>query len=132
MINLPPETRLAGSDIANDHGAMRPMTGVDDAERTVVQSPVSKLARPLRPYADIFRIPGARRFSAARVIGRMPMSMFGLGTVLLIVTLLATEVFPAAGVGTAALLCLAGTLWFAAERGMGPGSGGRLWRAGSR
>jgi MFS family permease len=32
------------------------------------------------------------------------------------VTLLATEVFPAAGVGTAALLCLAGTLWFAAER----------------
>jgi MFS family permease len=32
------------------------------------------------------------------------------------VTLLATEVFPAAGVGAAALLCLAGTLWFAAER----------------
>ena len=30
------------------------------------------------------------------------------------VTLLATEVFPAAGVGTAAVLCLAGTLWFAA------------------
>ena len=241
MINLPPETRLAGSDIVNDHGAMRPMTGVDDAERTVVRSPVSKLARPLRPYADIFRIPGARRFSAAGVIGRMPMSMFGLGTVLLIsattgrygvagavsaagslgyaaaspqiarlvdsrgqrrvllplvavfaiataaliaavqlgmptwaffvpgliagatmpslgamvrarwsallagsprlhtafsfesvadelcfvvgpaaVTLLATEVFPAAGVGTAALLCLAGTLWFAAERSTEP------------
>ncbi len=213
------------------------MTGVDDAEPTVRRSPVSKLARPLRPYADIFRIPGAWRFSAAGVIGRMPMSMFGLGTVLLIsaatgkygvagtvaaagslcyavsapqiarlidsrgqrrvllpllaifavstaaliaavelqaptwaffapgaiagatmpslgtmvrtrwsalltgtpmlhtafsfesvadelcfvigpaaVTLLATEVFPAAGVGTAALLCLAGTLWFAAER----------------
>ncbi|HEV2933758.1 MAG TPA: MFS transporter [Streptosporangiaceae bacterium] len=213
------------------------MTGVDDAEPAVRRSPVSKLARPLRPYADIFRIPGAWRFSAAGVIGRMPMSMFGLGTVLLIsaatgkygvagtvaaagslcyavsapqiarlidsrgqrrvllpllaifavstaaliaavelqaptwaffapgaiagatmpslgtmvrtrwsalltgtpmlhtafsfesvadelcfvigpaaVTLLATEVFPAAGVGTAALLCLAGTLWFAAER----------------
>jgi predicted MFS family arabinose efflux permease len=217
------------------------MTGVDDAERTVRRSPVSKLARPLRPYADIFRIPGAWRFSAAGVIGRMPMSMFGLGTVLLIsaatgtygvagtvsavgslcyavsapqiarlvdsrgqrrvllpllaifavstaaliaavqlqaptwtffvpgaiagatmpslgtmvrirwsalltgssllhtafsfesvadelcfvvgpaaVTLLATEVFPAAGVGTAALLCLAGTLWFTAERGTEP------------
>jgi len=36
------------------------------------------------------------------------------------VTLLATEVFPAAGVGVSALLCLAGTLWFAAERGTEP------------
>ncbi len=212
------------------------MTRVDDAESTVGRSPLSLLARPLRPYADIFRIPGAWRFSVAGLIGRMPMSMFGLGTVLLIsastgrygmagavsaagsltyafsspltarladsrgqrpvllvtlavfaaataaliaavllkaptwvffapgaiaggsmpsltamvrvrwsvllagsprlhaafsfesvadefcfivgpaaVTLLATEVFPAAGVGVAALLCLAGTLWFAAE-----------------
>src|SRR6202040_1309793 len=32
------------------------------------------------------------------------------------VTLLATQVFPAAGVGVAALLCLGGTLWFVAER----------------
>jgi MFS family permease len=217
------------------------MTGVDDVERTVSQPPASKLARPLRPYADIFRIPGAWRFSAAGVIGRMPMSMFGLGTVLLIsaatgkygvagavsaagslgyafcspriarlvdsrgqrrvllpvlavfaaatavliaavklgmptwvyfaagavagatmpslgtmvrarwsvllagsprlhtafsfesvadelcfivgpaaVTLLATEVFPASGVGVAALLCVAGTLWFAAERSTEP------------
>jgi MFS family permease len=32
------------------------------------------------------------------------------------VTLLATEVFPAAGVGAAALLCVGGTLWFAAQR----------------
>ncbi len=217
------------------------MTGVDNAERTAGRPAVSKLPRPLRPYADIFEIPGAWRFSAAGVIGRMPMSMFGLGTVLLIsattgtygvagavsaagslgyaftspqiarlvdsrgqrrvllpllavfatataalivavqlqlptwtffapgliagatmpslgtmvrarwsallggsprlhtafsfesvadelcfivgpaaVTLLATEVFPAAGIGTAALLCLAGTLWFAAERGTEP------------
>jgi MFS family permease len=36
------------------------------------------------------------------------------------VTLLATEVFPAAGVGVAALLCVAGTLWFAAQRGTEP------------
>jgi MFS family permease len=217
------------------------MTGVDDAERTVSRSPASSLARPLQPYADIFRIPGAWRFSAAGVIGRMPMSMFGLGTVLLIsavtgkygvagavsaagslgyafsspeiarlvdsrgqrrvllplvavfaaataalivavqlgmptwaffapgaiagatmpslgtmvrarwsvllagsprlhaafsfesvadelcfiigpaaVTLLATQVFPASGVGVAALLCVTGTLWFAAERGTEP------------
>ncbi len=217
------------------------MTRIDDAERAAGRSPISVLTRPLRPYADIFRIPGAWRFSAAGVIGRMPMSMFGLGTVLLIsattgkygvagavsaagslgyafssplvarladsrgqrnvllvlivvfatgsagliaavllraptwvffapgavaggtmpslgamvrvrwsvllagsprlhaafsfesvadelcfvigpaaVTLLATEVFPTAGIGVAALLCVAGTLWFAAQRGTEP------------
>jgi len=221
------------------------MTGVDDAQRTTGPSSgpriSRRLIRPLRPYVEIFRIPGARRFSAAAVIGRMPMSMFGLGTVLLIsagtgkygtagavsaagslgyafsspriarltdsrgqrrvllpvlavftvatvaliatvqlrlptwaffvpgavagaampglgtmvrarwsvllagssrlhaafsfesvadelcfvigpaaVTLLATEVFPAAGVGAAALLCVVGTLWFAAQRGTEP------------
>jgi hypothetical protein len=36
------------------------------------------------------------------------------------VTLLATEVFPASGVGMAALLCVGGTLWFAAQRGTEP------------
>jgi MFS family permease len=213
------------------------MTGIDDTRKTIGPSAAGRLPRPLQPYAEIFRIPGAWRFSAAGVIGRMPMAMFGLGTVLLIsaatgkygvagavsavgslgyafcspqiarlvdsrgqrrvllplltvfttataalivtvelqlptwaffvpgaiagatmpslgtmvrarwsalltgspqlhtafsfesvadelcfvvgpaaVTLLATEVFPAAGVGAAALLCLAGTLWFAAER----------------
>src|ERR1700761_1834946 len=63
---------------------MRPMTGLDEAERPASRSPVGLLTRPLRPYADIFTIPGAWRFSVAGVIGRMPMSMFGLGTVLLI------------------------------------------------
>jgi MFS family permease len=38
----------------------------------------------LVPYAEIFRNRRAWRFSAAGVIGRMPMAMFGLGTVLLI------------------------------------------------
>ncbi len=60
------------------------MTGIDDAEKPVSRSPASLLTRPLRPYAEIFEIPGAWRFSVAGVIGRMPMSMFGLGTVLLI------------------------------------------------
>jgi predicted MFS family arabinose efflux permease len=36
------------------------------------------------PYAEIFRIPHAWRFSVAGVIGRMPMAMSGLGIVLLI------------------------------------------------
>jgi len=36
------------------------------------------------------------------------------------VTLLATEVFPASGVGVAALLCVLGTLWFTAQRATEP------------
>src|SRR5579871_4436250 len=63
---------------------MGPVTGMDDAKRPPSRSPVGLLTRPLRPYAEIFEIPGAWRFSMAAVIGRMPMSMFGLGTVLLI------------------------------------------------
>jgi len=50
------------------------MTGIDEAG----------WARPLRPYAEIFKVPGSWQFCVAGVIGRMPMSMFGLGTVLLI------------------------------------------------
>jgi MFS family permease len=38
----------------------------------------------LAPYAEIFAIPRAWRFWVAGIIGRMPMSMYGLGTVLLI------------------------------------------------
>ena len=60
------------------------MTGVDDTRRTIGRAGAESLPGPLRPYADIFRIPGAWRFSAAGLIGRMPMAMFGLGTVLLI------------------------------------------------
>src|SRR5580704_3697501 len=71
-----------------EYGATRLMTEVDDAQRTTGPSPEPRISRrmtrPLQPYAEIFRIPGAWRFSAAAVIGRMPMSMFGLGTVLLI------------------------------------------------
>jgi MFS family permease len=230
------------------------MTGIDDTQGTIGRSPARRLPGPLRPYADIFQIPGAWRFSAAGVIGRMPMSMFGLGTVLLIsaatgkygvagavsaagslgyafstpqiarlvdsrgqrrvllpllavfttaavaliaavelklptwaffvpgaiagatmpslgtmvrarwsallagsprlhaafsfesvadelcfvvgpaaVTLLATQVFPAAGVGVATLLCLGGTLWFVAERQTEPvvtGTAGRVQQGG--
>jgi MFS family permease len=36
------------------------------------------------PFLEVLARPGAIRFSAAGFIGRMPMSMFGLGTVLLI------------------------------------------------
>jgi MFS family permease len=50
------------------------MTGVDEADARGF----------LRPYAEIFSIPRAWRFSVAGVIGRLPMSMYGIGTVLLI------------------------------------------------
>jgi MFS family permease len=36
------------------------------------------------PFREVLSRPGALRFSAAGFVGRMPMSMFGLGTVLLI------------------------------------------------
>jgi MFS family permease len=68
---------------------MRLMTDVDDTKEPATRSPATRspaalLTRPLQPYAEIFQIPGAWRFSVAAIIGRMPMSMFGLGTVLLI------------------------------------------------
>ncbi len=56
------------------------MTGIEEAGR--IRKP--GWARPLRPYAEIFKVPGAWQFSAAGLVGRMPMAMFGLGTVLLI------------------------------------------------
>ena len=40
--------------------------------------------RPANPYLEILRLPGALAFSAAGFLARMPMSMFSLGTVLLI------------------------------------------------
>ncbi|MBO0774177.1 MAG: MFS transporter, partial [Actinobacteria bacterium] len=36
------------------------------------------------PYLEILRLPGALGFSLAGFFGRMPMSMFALGTVLLV------------------------------------------------
>jgi predicted MFS family arabinose efflux permease len=57
------------------------MTGADGSAQSQLPR---RLPRPLRPYGDIYRIPGAWRFSVAGLIGRMPMSMFGLGSVLLI------------------------------------------------
>jgi predicted MFS family arabinose efflux permease len=53
------------------------MTSADDGVTRGV-------SRFLLPYAEIFRIRHAWRFSVAGIIGRMPMSMSGLGIVLLI------------------------------------------------
>jgi predicted MFS family arabinose efflux permease len=56
------------------------MTSAEEAGSAGVGGPRGFLL----PYAEIFRIPRAWRFSVAGIIGRMPMSMYGLGTVLLI------------------------------------------------
>jgi MFS family permease len=40
--------------------------------------------RRRNPYLEVLRLPGAVGFSASGFVARMPMSMFGLGTVLLI------------------------------------------------
>ncbi|MFC8599453.1 MULTISPECIES: MFS transporter [unclassified Isoptericola] len=43
--------------------------------------------RARNPYLDVLRVPGAARFSAAGVIARLPMSMVGISTVLMVQTL---------------------------------------------
>ena len=57
-------------------------------------------------YAEIFRIPGARRFSAACFIGRMPMAMINLGVILVVAA--ATGRYAIAGsVSAVGALCYA-------------------------
>lgn len=56
------------------------MTSADHA----AEPNISRVGRVVAPYREIFAIPGAWRFSAAGVIGRIPMAMTGLATVMLI------------------------------------------------
>jgi MFS family permease len=68
-------TRPSGTDGAGDGGRDRAAGRARWA------------ARPLKPYVEVLRLPGALGFSSAGFVARMPMSMFGLGTVLLIAVL---------------------------------------------
>ncbi|SDS05388.1 Major Facilitator Superfamily protein [Paraoerskovia marina] len=43
--------------------------------------------RRTNPYAAVLRTPGAAKFSAAAVLARLPMSMLGIGTVLMVESL---------------------------------------------
>jgi MFS family permease len=61
---------------------------------------------PARPYVEVLRLPGALGFSSAGFVARMPMSMFGLGTVLLITAL--THRY-----GLAGLVAAAGSVGYA-------------------
>ena len=55
---------------------------------------------PVKPYVEVLRLPGALGFSSAGFVARMPMSMFGLGLVLLIAAV--TRRYGLAGVVAAA------------------------------
>ncbi len=63
-------------------------------------------ARPANPYLEILRLPGALAFSAAGFLARMPMSMFSLGTVLLIAAVTGRY-------GLAGLVAAAGSVGYA-------------------
>jgi MFS family permease len=62
--------------------------------------------RRANPYLEILRLPGALAFSAAGFLARMPMSMFSLGTVLLIATVTGRY-------GLAGLVAAAGAVGYA-------------------
>lgn len=68
--------------------------------RISTQSPGPAASPAASPYLQILRLPGALRFSAAGFLARMPMSMFGLGTVLLVAAV--TGRYGVAGVVAAA------------------------------
>jgi MFS family permease len=58
------------------------------------------------PFIEVLGRPGALRFSAAGFIGRMPMSMFGLGTLLLIASVTGSY-------GLAGIVAAAGSVGYA-------------------
>jgi MFS family permease len=58
------------------------------------------------PFLEVLSQPGALRFSAAGFLGRMPMSMFGLGTLLLVASLTGRY-------GVAGLVAAAGSVGYA-------------------
>ena len=58
------------------------------------------------PFLDVLSRPGALRFSAAGVLGRMPISMFGLGTLLLVAAVTGRY-------GLAGLVAAAGSVGYA-------------------
>ena len=86
-------TRRPGRDEAGGHrGPATPPggTGPRDSAGTVASESAGTGLRepagepPANPYLEILRLPGALAFSASGFLARMPMSMFSLGTVLLI------------------------------------------------
>src|SRR5258706_8151752 len=75
------------------------------------------------PFREVLARPGALRFSAAGFVGRMPMSMFGLGTVLLIASVTGRY-------GLAGIVAAAGSVGYALCARRPPGSPTRSGSAG--
>ena len=63
-----------------DAGQVEPHEPATDAGRPVTDSG----QHPRAGYVALLRLPGAARFSVTAMVGRAPMAMFGLGTVLLV------------------------------------------------
>ncbi|OKI04413.1 transporter [Streptomyces sp. CB02923] len=65
--------------------ASRPVTAppVPPVRRRRRRSPAA-LRRVLGPYGRIFTVPGARAFTAANLLARLPMGMFGVSAILMI------------------------------------------------
>jgi MFS family permease len=68
--------------------------------------PAPSAAAAGSPYLRLLRLPGALGFSAAGFLARMPMSMFGLGTVLLVAAITGRY-------GVAGLVAAAGSVGYA-------------------
>jgi MFS family permease len=76
------------------------MTDVHACTASDQQKPQDTGQRGGNGYLAVLRMPGALRFSAASAVGRMPMSMYGLGSLLLIASV--TGRYGLAGVVAAA------------------------------
>jgi MFS family permease len=81
----------------------RPGSDDGDGQKGRASEPAG---RPANPYLEILRLPGALAFSGAGFLARMPMSMFGLGTVLLIAAITGRY-------GLAGLVAAAGSVGYA-------------------
>lgn len=57
---------------------------LDAGQSEPSEPPAVGRQRPGAPYLALLRLPGAARFSVTGMVGRAPMAMFGLGTVLLV------------------------------------------------
>jgi MFS family permease len=81
-------TGLVGTSLYRQDGGARPMTHVRvelDADGLEPSEPMRDSRQPPGTgYLALLRLPGAARFCVTGMIGRAPMAMFGLGTVLLV------------------------------------------------
>ncbi len=93
------------------------------AEQRDSPGPASGDRQPGGGYLELLRTPGAAQFSLAGMVGRAPMAMFGLGTILLIAA-------STGRYGLAGTIAAAGSVSYAlcARPDLGPVDHGRAGR----